>query len=179
MMVQITGIDDDRNDDRVEVAVLYSKDPMAKNSAGSVILTDFTFRPTSENEFRHYFFRLRGRIVNGVIETERAARIQFHPGIDSEVTLYQAGLRLRILPDGSLKGIAAGYEDWRRIMQMNANSNSESLYGLQCPALYGALKRAADGLKNPETGECDGISSAYDLEGVAAYAPVVQQVARN
>lgn len=182
MLVQITGIDNDQNDDSVEVAILYSKDPMAKNAAGSAMLPDFTFRLTDQNEFTHYFTRLRGKIVNGVIETERTPQLQFHPGIDSEVTLYQAGMRFKIQPDGSIKGVAAGYEDWRRVMAMNANSNSESLYGFQCPALYGALKRNADGLKNPVTGECDGISSAYDLEGVAAFIPPAQlksQMARN
>lgn len=174
MLVQITGIDDERNDDSVEVAILYSKDPMAKNAAGTAMLPDFTFRLTDQNEFRYYFTRLRGKIVDGVIETEQTPQLQFHPGIDAEVTLYQARMRFTIQADGSIKGVAGGYEDWRRNMAFNTNSNSESLYGFQCPGLYNALKRAADGLRNPETGECDGISAAYDLEGVPAFIPPAQ-----
>lgn len=174
MMVQISGIDDDKNDNEVYVSVLYSKDPMAKNASGSQILPDFTFRLTDLPEFRYYFTRVRGRIVNGVIETDKLPLFQMHPGIDSEVTLHDAAFRLRIEPDGKLKGIVGGYEDWRRLMAMNANSRSESLYGFQCQGLYQAFRGEADGMKNPETGECDGISSAYDLEGVPAMVPPEQ-----
>jgi hypothetical protein len=35
--------------------------------------------------------------------------------------------------------------------------------------MYNALKRFADGLKDPDTGEYNGISSAYDVEGVPAF----------
>jgi hypothetical protein len=35
--------------------------------------------------------------------------------------------------------------------------------------LYNALKRAADGMKDLVTGQCDGISSAYDIEGIPAF----------
>ena len=52
---------------------------------------------------------------------------------------------------------------------VNANSTAESYYGFQCPAMYNAFKRLADGLKDPDTGEYDGVSSAYDVEGVPAF----------
>jgi hypothetical protein len=54
-------------------------------------------------------------------------------------------------------------------MQLNANSTAESYYGFRCPAMYNALRRFADGLKDADTGEYDGISSAYDVEGVPAF----------
>jgi hypothetical protein len=41
--------------------------------------------------------------------------------------------------------------------------------------MYNAIRRAADGLQDPETGEYLGISAAWDLEGVAAYIPPEQQ----
>ena len=40
--------------------------------------------------------------------------------------------------------------------------------------MYNALKRAADGMQDPVTGECNGISSAYDIEGVPAFIPAAQ-----
>jgi hypothetical protein len=35
--------------------------------------------------------------------------------------------------------------------------------------MYNALKRAADALPDPVTGEYQGISTAFDIEGVAAF----------
>ena len=171
ILVQISGIDQEQNDDRVDVALFYSKDPMAKNASGTQILADYTFRLTDNPEYTHYFARLPGKIVNGVVFTEQVKKVQVNPGIDTEVTLFDAAMRLEILPDGTLKGVLGGYEDWRRVMALNSSSNAESLYGFQCPAMYNALKRAADGMKDPVTGECNGISSAYDIEGVPAFIP--------
>jgi hypothetical protein len=169
MLVQVSGIDNDVNDDSIDVTVLYSLDHMAKDASGKQILPDYSFRLTDNPEYTHYFTRLHGRIVNGVIVTEPVKQLQFNPGLDPELTLADAQMRLQILPDGTLKGLVGGYQDWRREMKLNAMSNSESLYGFQCPAMYSALKHAADGIKNPDTGECDGISTAYDIEGVAAF----------
>ena len=174
ILVQISGIDQEQNDNRVDVALLYSRDPMAKDASGAQILADYTFRVTDNPEYTHYFARLPGRIVNGVVFTEQVRKVQVNPGIDTEVTLFDAAMRLEILPDGNLKGVLGGYEDWRRVMALNSSSNSESLYGFQCPAMYNALKRAADGMKDPVTGECNGISSAYDIEGVPAFIPPQQ-----
>jgi hypothetical protein len=169
ILLQVSGIDDDRNDDSVDVAVYYSLDHMAKDASGKQILPDYSFRVTDNPEYTHYFTRLHGRIVDGVIITDPVKRLQFNPGLDPELTLADARLRLQILPDGALKGIVGGYEDWHRDMELNAMSNSESLYGFQCPAIYNALRAAADGMKNPDSGECDGISAAYDIEGVPAF----------
>jgi len=178
MLVQVSGIDDERNDDDVVVSLLYSRDPMAKDAGGKQILADYTFRLTADPEYAHYFTRLKARIVNGVIETERLPVLQVNPGLDPEVTLYQGGLRLEILPDGTLKGIAAGYQDWRRIMMVNGNSNAEFHYGFRAPSMYNAFKRNADGLKDPVSGECHGISSAFDIEGVPAFIPPEQLYAQ-
>jgi hypothetical protein len=182
ILVLVSGIDDEKNDSGVDVTLAYSNDPMAKSANGADILDDYTFRLTSRPEYQHYFARLRGRIENGVIVTEQIDRLQVNGGIDSELTLYKAALRMEIMPDGKMKGVLAGYQDWRRTMALSANSRSEGLYGFQAPALYNAFKRYADGLKDPATGECMGISSAYDIEGSPAFIPPDElrtQVARS
>lgn len=174
ILVQVSGIDDEKNDDSVDVTMLYSKDPMAKSASGLQILPDYTFRLSDNPEFAHYAMRMHGRIVNGVIETAPVDVFQMHLGIDPELTLRDARMRLQIQADGTLKGIVGGYEDWRRVMQLNNTSNAELHYGFQCPAMYHALKRLADGMKDPVTGEYNGISSAYDIEGVPAFIPPKQ-----
>jgi hypothetical protein len=174
ILLQVSGIDNELNDDSVDVTVLYSKDPMAKSASGTQILPDYTFRLTDNPEFAHYATRLHGRIVNGVVITEPVKQFQMHLGIDVELTLFDAGMRLQFMPDGTLQGVLGGYQDWRRIMRINANSNAELHYGFQCPGMYNAFKRLADGLKDPVTGEYNGVSSAYDIEGVPAYIPPKQ-----
>jgi hypothetical protein len=171
MIVQISGIDNDRDDDSVDVTMLYSRDPMAKNADGSRILPDYTFRLTDDVAFTHYFARLHGRIVNGVIITDPVEKLQFQPGIDAEITFYHAAMRLQIQPDGTLKGVVGGYQDWRRLTMINAGSTQELNFGLNVPALYDAFKRYADGMKDPVTGQYLGISSAYDIEAVPAFIP--------
>ena len=171
VLIQISGIDDAKNDDSVDVTVLYSKDPMAKSASGAQILPDYTFRLTKDPEYTHYVRRLHGHIVNGIVVTEPVKQLQMNLGIDVELTLYEASMRLEITADGTLKGIFGGYQDWRNVMQVNSSSVTESNYGFQCPGMYNAFRRAADGLKDPVTGDCNGVSSAYDIEGVPAFIP--------
>ena len=166
--MEIGGIDDEQSDDLVYVTVLHSKDPMAKSADGSRILADYSFRLTDDPEYNHYVTRFKGRIVAGVVTTEPVDQFRMVHG-EAELNLYRAGMRLKFMEDGSLKGVLGGYQDWRRLMALNANSNLESLYGFQSPSIFNALKRYADGLRYPVTGECNGISSAYDIEGAPAF----------
>lgn len=177
MMVEISGIEDEKNDDSIEVAFLYSLDPMAKDALGTKILPDFTFRLTENPAFTHYVTQLKGKIVDGVITTEPVKEFQMNPGIGSELTLWNASVRFEIMADGQLKGVVGGYQDWRRRMISHSDSNQEMLNGFTCPGVYNALKRAADGMKDPVTGECNGISAAYDIEGVPAFIPPGQRKA--
>ena len=177
VMVRIDGIDDFANDDEVYVSLLYSLDKMTKNADGSLILADYTYRLTDNPEYSFYSFRFRGRIEDGTIITDRADRMQVNLALDSELTLHGAGMRLKIMEDGSLKGVLGGYQDWRKVVMVNGSSRTEVNYGLQVPGIYNALRRYADGLKDPVTGQCKGISSAYDIEGVPAFIPPAQSSA--
>jgi hypothetical protein len=170
LLVVVSGIDDERNDDHVEVSIVYSGNPMTKSADGKTILGDYTYSLTDNAENQHYFQRLTGRIENGAVVTDLVDELRVHTGgIFLEIILYKAGLRFEIQPDGSMKGVIGGYEDWRRTMTLNNNSRAESLYGFQAPGMYNAFKRYADGLKDPETGQCLGISAAYDIEGSPAF----------
>ena len=98
-----------------------------------------------------------------------------HTGLGVQLNMYQGRLAVQIMPDGSLKGILGGYEDWRDIIAVNANSVVELNYGISTPVMYNAFKRhAEDSLKDPVTGQCNGISVAYDIEGSAAFIPPKQ-----
>jgi hypothetical protein len=179
ILVVVSGIDSEQNDDSVDVTLLYSKNPMAKNAAGSQILPDYTFAVSEKPEFTQNFARLHGRIVNGVVITEAIRRLPIDQGGEQRIVLADARLRLQFMPDGTMKGIVGGYEDWRELMNhwAAAGGGFEAGMGYQCPGVYNALKRAADGLKDPVTGEYNGISEAFDIEGVPAFIPPEQRTA--
>ena len=169
-LVQITGIDDQKNDSSVTVTLFYSLDPMAKNAAGDQALPDYTYRLTEVPAYTHYFTRLQGRIVNGVVVTDRVKDLRMNLGpFGNEVQLIDAGLRLELVADGTIKGVLGGYKDWREIVSIPISSQAEQVHQYHIPGEYNALKRAADGMKNPVTGQCDGISVAYDIEGIPAF----------
>ena len=90
-------------------------------------------------------------------------------GNPPELNLTDARMRLEIRPGGTLRGVLGGYRDWRDISSTYATSTTEFYHGFQQPALYNSLRRNADGMRNPITGEYDGISTAYDMEGVPAF----------
>jgi hypothetical protein len=56
-------------------------------------------------------------------------------------------------------------------MEMAAGGSSygEGPFNFTCPGTYAAFKRNADGMKDPVTGECNGISMAYEIDGVPAF----------
>jgi len=174
-LVQIAGIDNPKNDNSVTVTFFYSLDPMAKNAAGDQVLPDYTYRLTDEPSYAHYFTRLQGRIVNGVVTTERMKELRMNLGpYAGEVQLADAGVRLELAEDGTIKGVVGGYKDWREIVSTPISSQAEQVHQFHVPGEYNALKRAADGMKNPLTGQCDGISTAYDIEGIPAFIATPQ-----
>jgi hypothetical protein len=173
-IISISGIDDERNDDEIYVTFLYSKDPMAKSADGSRILADYTFRLTDNPEFAFFTQRVKGRIENGVIETETAPEFKLHAGLGGAMKMYGARVRLKIGPDGFMKGVLGGYQDWRDIMRYNNSSRVETNFNVNANGIYNALRRYADGLKDPVTGQCNGVSSAYDIEASPAFVPTRQ-----
>jgi hypothetical protein len=179
ILLQITGIDNEQNDNRVDVTLFYSLDPMAKSGSGGQVLPDYTFRVTDKPQYTHYFTRLHGRIVNGVVITDPVKELRMNLGIygtPSNLEMLNAGLRLELTADGNLKGVLGGYQDWRVIASRPTSSAAEQVHNFQVPGLYNALKRAADGMKDPVTGQCNGISSAYDIEGIPAFIAPAEAV---
>lgn len=172
-LIRIGGIDNERNDDSVDVTLLYSTDPMPKSADGKTFLADYTYRLAKAAEFTHYFQTVHGRIVDGVLITDPVAEMT-PLDFAGNKTFHQAQLRLEFGADGTLKGLLGGYLDWRRVLASSSSSDTEYNHGLQVPAWYNAFKRYADGLKDPVTGQCNGISAAYEIEGVPAYLPPSQ-----
>jgi hypothetical protein len=169
LMVLISGIDDEKNDDRVDVTLFYSRDPLVKSASGKDILPGHTFRVSEDPDRTPYFQRIRGRIVNGAVLTDPVEFIDLDRGRDS-TRLFKGRVRLELKPDRTLKGFIGGYMDWRYMANYwGSLTFFEAGMGYSVPGVYNALKRAADGLPDPATGELTGLSAAYEIDGVAAY----------
>ena len=177
ILVRVSGIDDDRNDNEVVVDFLYSRDGMKRVGPAKVLLSDYTYRISDKIEDTNAFARFRGRIIDGVIVTEPIDKISLHYSNTSALTVYKPRMRLEFKPDGSMKGLLGGYRDWREyiafaFLQKGAYENS---IGYDSAGMYHAIRRAADGMQDPVTGEYLGISTAWDLEGLAAFIPPDQR----
>ena len=88
-------------------------------------------------------------------------------------------MRFEPLPNGAVKGYIAGYQDWRYYATNRASGYAEGLFGYSLPALWYALRRNADGLKDSATGQYNGISTVYEVDTVPAFfaapAPTVAE----
>jgi len=177
ILVEISGIDDERNDDDVGVTILYSADPMKRDGTSKIVLSDLTYRVNANPEFSQDFARFRGKLVNGVIVTEPLEKVVMHEGPASTWSMFKPRLRVEFKPDGTISGLLGGYRDWREYVGMAffMSSDYENTIGFKAPGMYNAVRRAADGLKDPYTGEFNGISAAYELVGVPAFIPPEQQ----
>ena len=122
---------------------------------------------TEDPNFARYNQRVRGRIVNGYIITPPMKRWDFNNGQGGIVTLSDAQYRFHIEPDGTLKGVVGGYVDWHGMA--GGGSYGEQLFKYTCPGIYASFKRNADGMKDPVTGECNGISMAYEVDAIPAF----------
>lgn len=177
ILVEISGIPEDGKDGDVTVSILYSADPIKRDGTSKIVLPDFTYRVNPNPEFSQDFVRFRGRYAKGVIFTDPVAKVTMHEGSASTWTITQARMRLELTPQGGLKGEIGGYRDWREYVASAffRNSDYENTIGYNTPAMYNAVRRAADGVKDPETGEFTAISAAYEIEGVPAFIPPEQQ----
>lgn len=169
-LIEVSGIDDDRNDDDVTVTIYFSTDPLRRSPA-KVVLADYTFRVTESPEYSQDFTRFKGRIVDGTVVTDPIAQLHMHEATGIETTFFKPRLRLEMFPDGTMKGVIGGYLDWRQrvLWQVYRAADYENTIGFQSPAIYNAMKRAADGLQDSVTGEFTGISAAFEIEGVSAF----------
>jgi len=177
MLIEISGIDDPRNDDDVAVTILYSTDTMLRDGRSRGVLPDYTFRVNESPEFSKDFVRFKGRIIDGVVMTEPLKKITLRQSaVWAIATIYNAQMRIETRPDGAMHAIVGGYVDWRRYAYDTFwnGSTYETIVGFSAPGLYNALRRAADGLKDPVTGEFDGISTVFEIEGVPAFIPAAQ-----
>jgi hypothetical protein len=169
-LIEVSGVDDVRNDAEVTLSVYTSVDPLVVAADGGVLAyASFDIDPNPRLRSS-----ARGQIVNGVLTTE-----PFDVDLSYKEQIVEASRRLRgarvqatINADGSIEGGFYGYyevqsflDSIRQMSQLGAD-----LSGFSCPDLYQTVRDLADGYPDPKSGRNTAISSALHFVGVSAYA---------
>ena len=163
-LMSVSGPDLDRDG---EVTVTFDRGlNVAMRDARGGVLSGATYvvdpDPRSHSEFA-------GRIEDGILTIEPGDfSIQGESQFYAILRFTGTRLRLEMAEDGSASGIIGGYQPWRDYFHYLAIRGEENAQ-VDLPGVYYAMKRLADGVPDPETGENTAISAAYFLEAVPAF----------
>ena len=170
MLIEITGVDDVMNDPDVAVGFYIGLNPMSLDATNK--LQAYTSQTVDPNPL--WQNHLRGRIVNGILETDPAdMRLRRTVvSVDAESFFLGSRLRLELKPDGSARGILAGYEPLGKMYWPGPSLYRANLaIGVKNPdpTYYRALYKYADAYPDPETGQYTAISMARAINAVPAF----------
>lgn len=166
LLLEITGVDDERNDDEVTITTYRGLDPVAADAKNRLI--PWLSQRIDYRGGARYVQRFRGRIVDGVLITEPTdVRLPYYeqPDMAGDRDIKKMRLELKLTPDGA-EGLLGGYVDlegWylRYAKTWGAHAIAD-VQGWSAPATYRALRKVAD-YRDPETGEVTGVSAAYEV----------------
>ncbi|HEY8254517.1 MAG TPA: hypothetical protein VIG39_07740, partial [Rhizomicrobium sp.] len=171
--VRVSGTESPMHDDHAVVEIGYSPDRIIRD-ARSQVARDYSYRLPHGTQYTS----LKATVRDGVVQTEQVAELHM-PRMAwiydqvGDAFFRQGKLRLIIKPDDSMTGIVAGYRDWRDVYNQNTFAQSGGEQGVRehedAVALYYALKRNADGMKDAGTGRYLGISTAYRITATPAF----------
>ena len=170
LLVRITDVDDEMNDDHVEVTLMKGLDRIVIDAGGKA-LPWLTQR--IDQRYSEQFGHTTGRIVNGTLETDP---IDYKMPMNEhalETYRYIRGMRLKLnLKENSAEGLMAGYEDltaWWQNFKTSFGYGVDTIGLWSPPGFYQAAVRNADGYPDPKTGQCTAISAAYKINLARAF----------
>lgn len=184
-VILLRGVDSLENDDSVEVVYANTPDrPMSDSNGKFLPGASFTI---SDKAPRHRNV-LHGRIVNGVLTTSPEDIVLTQTwgqggardirGNRTKFDYRRARLRLTFQPDGSVKGFLGGYRPVFDVIHSPAigGAGSAIVAGIDCAQELQTLRQMADGIRNPRTGKCEGVSSAMQVTAIPAFVNDIQPV---
>lgn len=173
ILMEITDIDDTRNDDTVAVSFYRGIGSFHLDSNGDVL-------PYASYEIDHksgvprYGDVVSGKIVDGVLQTAAADVHLPHYGNYQYLRQLIRDMQLHMeLPrDGDkTTGMVYGYYGVDQIYSYVRGmlTSFPIRHKFSCPAIYVASHELADGHPDPETGDCTTLSSAFKFKAVRAF----------
>jgi len=177
-VILVRGIDSLQNDSHVEVIYGNTPDRPARDIKGN-FLAGQSFS-LSDTPPRHRNV-LRGRIVNGVLTTDTQDIILAQSwgqggarDIRGNRTVFdfrRGKLRLTLHTDGSATGLVGGYRPVFDVISgiSLGGVGTATVAGIDCASQLATMKKLADGMRDPKTGQCTAISSAYRITAIPAF----------
>jgi hypothetical protein len=168
LLIEISGIDDEQNDDDVTVTMYRAQERAQADSNGGM-LAGLSFHIDPNPRWHNV---MHGKIVNGVVITEPTnLNIATDPFVMPELKFTKARMRLKIDDKGNMKGKLGAYHAWYPYYWMYGVGTwgVEATNNIDLPGLYYALKKNADADPDPKTGENTSISLAYQVDAVQAF----------
>lgn len=168
-LIEISDVDDRRNDQDVTVRMFRANDILPKDTQGSVL----PYASYRIHDIPGYGKPAKGRIEGGVLKTEPTEVFLPYYGnlAHSEIHLRDMRMELDLeATESRAKGIIAGYRDLDNFWSYFRKGGYLAVTGqFSCPAIYKAAHELADGYPDPETGECTALSSSYSIEAIPAF----------
>jgi len=170
ILIELMDVKDARNDSDIRVGVYNGASPMVVDPSGDKFLPYASLTMTGDKRYQAV---AHGRIVDGVVTTD-PVDIRTHydeGGYQRDFNIKAARLRLQLLPNGNMKGMIAGYLDMPDVdmTPKGTKQASAEMVKYDCPSIYQAIRRYADGFKDPQTGKCTALSTAFDIEAIPAF----------
>lgn len=162
---------------RVEVRLFTSAGPVTKD-ANNKVVPDMSQLVHDDPMFHSATFN--GEIKDGIFTAGPVdAKLKFKvQAIDNYYWFRDLHIRAEMLPDGSMKGVLAGYWDIKNMFNfltevyigpLHLGRAAANNIGYQCAGVYHALPRVADGHPDPETGQCTSMSTVIRFAAVPAF----------
>jgi len=173
ILIEVTGIDDLKNDDEVRVTFYRGVGSFYLDSKGKV-LPYASYQIDHENSTPRYGDSAPGKIVNGMLETVAAdvdlplfGNYQYDRQTIKEMRVHMP-LQSR---EDKIEGMVYGYYGVEQIYSYVRGllTTFPNRHKYSCPGIYVAAHELADGHPDPETGECTTLSSAFKFEAVPAF----------
>lgn len=172
ILMEITGVDSEVNDDEVTITLYRGLDQVAVDSKDQLV--PWLSQRIDYKYGRRFIHRFKGRIVDGVLHTEptdvRLPHLE-RTNIVGDRVIHKMRMRLELTPTGAT-GLLGGYADVENWFLMYSKTwgahKVADIEGWSGPATYGALRQFAD-YKDPRTGEAVGISAAYHVGFTRAF----------
>lgn len=174
VVIRMSGNQDPMNDSDATVEIGYSPDKIVRDARAHVA-PDYSYRIVKTEQYT----KLKAKIRNGVVESEQVdrlhvPRIGWFPDQMGDADFHRGRLSLAVDADGrAASGFVGGYRNWLDLLAENTFAQTGAEQGIRdhedAVGLYYALKRNADGMRDPKTGRNTGISMAYRIKAVPAH----------
>jgi hypothetical protein len=174
LLIELTGVDDLRNDDSVIVTTYRGMQSMLTDASGSEILPGGTQR-IDLRWGKQYVRTFKAKIVDGTLVTEAVDKVMIPWGVTFDTNGYHVfrGLRfkLKLTPERA-EGLMAGYADveaFTHHLNTSWSTHHQSYGQLSSPSEHNAMQRLADGYPDAQTGVNTAISSAVKVKFAQVY----------